>query len=115
MLDIPIVQAHSDCRADHAAPASPDALDSVVNRRGVVAPQRRAPYTSPRKKTRKIGKLWRLSNEIQEDGKWLWALLALMLFSRVLAAQQTPGSESRLELLTFQSAPALPVRSPACK
>jgi len=38
-----------------------------------------------------------------------------MLFSRVPAAQQTPGLESRLELLTFQSAPALPIRSPARK
>ena len=41
----------------------------------------------------------------------LWALLALMVFSRGLLAQQTPDSESRLELLTSQSAPTPLIRS----
>ena len=41
----------------------------------------------------------------------LWALLALMVFSTGLLAQQTPDSESRLELLTSQPARVLLIRS----
>ena len=40
-----------------------------------------------------------------------WALLALTAFARGLLAQQTPDSQSRLELLTSQSAPTLLIRS----
>ena len=41
----------------------------------------------------------------------LCAHLALMVFSRMLFAQQTPDSESRFELPTSQSAPALLILS----
>jgi len=96
MLDIPIVQAILI-----ATPTTRlrllGTLDSVVSRRASVAPRGAHRYF-PRKKLEKIGKLW--SYLMRFKGRYTaLALLALMLFSRVLSARQIPGSESRLELL----------------